>query len=95
MACWEKDLTFKETMDETLDPKDWETMRELGHRMIDDMVDHMKSLRDQPGWRHAPVEVKRHFDYPVPQNPQEPTEIYEEFKHYVLPYPMGVSHPRF
>ncbi len=32
----------KELKEETLDPKDWEDMTALGHRMLDDMMDYLK-----------------------------------------------------
>jgi glutamate/tyrosine decarboxylase-like PLP-dependent enzyme len=81
--------------EETLDPQDWESMRALGHRMVDDMVAHMKTIRDRPVWRHAPDEVKAYFRTPFPQHPQTPEEIYAEFLENVLPYPLGNDHPRF
>jgi glutamate/tyrosine decarboxylase-like PLP-dependent enzyme len=82
-------------LEETLDPEDWGAMRALGHRMLDDMVDHMRTVRERPPWRHAPEEVKRHFDSAPPLDPQRPEEVYEEFLAYVLPYPLGNIHPRF
>jgi glutamate/tyrosine decarboxylase-like PLP-dependent enzyme len=81
--------------EETLDPQDWESMRALGHRMVDDMVNHMKTLRERPVWRHAPDDVKAHFRTPFPKHPQPPEEIYTEFLEKVLPYPLGNDHPRF
>jgi len=33
---------------ESLDPADWTNLRALGHRMIDDMFDHLQSLPDGP-----------------------------------------------
>ena len=32
--------------EETLDPKDWSSVAELGHRMVDDMVEYLKSVRE-------------------------------------------------
>ncbi|MGD8505741.1 MAG: aminotransferase class I/II-fold pyridoxal phosphate-dependent enzyme [Candidatus Bathyarchaeota archaeon] len=81
--------------EETLDPEDWESMRKLGHKMIDDMLDYMKSLRERPVWQHATDKVKAHFKKPVPRGPQKPEEIYKEFVENVLPYPLGNLHPRF
>jgi len=40
-------------IEETLDPEDWESMRALGHRMMDDMIDYMRTIRERPVWRHA------------------------------------------
>jgi aromatic-L-amino-acid decarboxylase len=81
--------------EETLDPKDWESMRVLGHQMLDDMLDYLKTVRERPVWRHASDEVKAHFNSPLPLDPQPPEEIYEEFLENVLPYPVGNIHPRF
>ena len=81
--------------EETLDPKDWKAMAALGHRMVDDMVDYLKTVRDRPAWSHAPQEAKNHFNRPLPLDPQAPEEVYQEFLQYVLPYPVGNIHPRF
>ena len=35
--------------DETLDPDDWNKLRAEGHRMLDDMFDHIAEVRDAPG----------------------------------------------
>jgi aromatic-L-amino-acid decarboxylase len=81
--------------EETLDPKDWKAMAALGHRMVDDMVEYLRGVRDRPAWIHAPQGIKDHFDGPLPMDPQTPEEVYEEFRRYVLPYPVGNIHPRF
>jgi len=82
-------------LEETLDPTDWESTRALGHRMVDDMIDYLKTVRERPVWRHAPDEVKSHFTAPLPLDPTPPEEVYDEFLEYVLPYPVGNIHPRF
>ena len=81
--------------EETLDPKDWEAMRKLGHKMIDDAIKYIETVGERPVWQHVPEQVKAHFSKPVPQTPQSPEEIYEEFVEKVLPYPIGNIHPRF
>ncbi len=81
--------------EETLDPEDWKSMRKLGHKMLDDMLDYMKTVRERPVWQHAPDEVKGHFKRPLPRDPQPPEEIYQEFVEKILPYPLGNIHPRF
>jgi glutamate/tyrosine decarboxylase-like PLP-dependent enzyme len=82
-------------LEETLDPEDWGSMRALGHRMVDDMMDYLENVRQRPAWQHASEQVKAHFNQPVPLEPQAPEKIYEEFREYVLPYPIGNIHPRF
>jgi glutamate/tyrosine decarboxylase-like PLP-dependent enzyme len=81
--------------EETLDPEDWESMRALGHRMVDDMLDYKKTVRERPVWQRIPDQVRAHFKRPVPLDPQPPEEIYREFLENVLSYPFGNIHPRF
>jgi glutamate/tyrosine decarboxylase-like PLP-dependent enzyme len=82
-------------LEENLDPEDWESMRALGHRMLDDMLDYLRTVGERPAWQHAPQPIREHFGAPTPQEPQPPEEVYEEFLEYVLPYPVGNIHPRF
>ena len=82
-------------MEETLDPEDWESMRALGHRMLDDMLEYLKTVPDRPVWQPIPEDVKRRFRLPLPADPQKLEEIYEEFSEFILPYPLGNIHPRF
>ena len=81
--------------EETLDPKDWNEMAALGHRMVDDMLHYLKTVRDRPAWTHAPQEAKEHFTRALPLDPQAPEQVYQEFLKYVFPYPSGNIHPRF
>ncbi len=84
------------TKELTLDPADWESFRALGHRMLDDMVDHLSTLREQPAWRQMPEPVRVNLlEEPVPRLPQGDATVYEEFLRNVLPYPNGNLHPRF
>ena len=80
---------------ETLDPQDWEKSRALLHRMVDDAIDHIAKVRERPIWQQMPDDVLKVFESPVPQLPNDPEAVYEEFSRYVLPYPMGNVHPRF
>ena len=82
--------------EETLDPEDWDELRALGHRMIDDMFGHLASVRARPVWRPVPEEVRARLDdAPLPLDPSDAAEVYEEFKRDVLPFPTGNTHPRF
>ena len=82
-------------IEETLDPQDWDAARALGHRMLDDALDYLQTLRDRPAWEHAPHAVKAHFDGSPPVDPQSPEDVYGEYVEYVLPHQLGNSHPRF
>lgn len=90
-------MTNNETLsnEETLDPQNWESMRELGHRLLDDMLDYLEELKHRPVWQHAPEIVKANFENGPPLDPQSPDAIYDEYLEYVHPYLLGNSHPRF
>jgi aromatic-L-amino-acid decarboxylase len=90
-----KSQTSKNISEETLDPDDWESARKLGHKMLDDMVDYLKTVRERPVWQNIPQQVKSQFTSPAPTTPEPPEEVYQEFVEKVLPYPMGNIHPRF
>lgn len=82
-------------VEETLDPEDWSELRALGHRMLDDMIDNLATLRDKPAWQPLPQNVRDHFTTPLPTEPQSAGEVYKEFLEDVLPYTNGNRHPRF
>ncbi len=81
--------------EETLDPSDWDSMRQLGHRMVDDMLDYLRTVRDRPVWQPIPAETKQFLKQPLPIAPQGHEEVYREFREHILPHPMGNIHPRF
>jgi glutamate/tyrosine decarboxylase-like PLP-dependent enzyme len=78
-----------------LDPADWEELRRLGHRMIDDVIDDFRSLRDRPVWQPVPAATRERLLAPLPVKPIGAEAAYEEFRRDVLPYPRGNCHPRF
>ena len=81
--------------EEDLDPQDWDAMRALGQRILDDLLETLQAVRQRPAWQPMPPAAKKHFTTPVPWEAQDPQAIYEEFKEYILSYPVGNTHPRF
>lgn len=79
----------------TLDPDDWEAMRALGHRMVDDMLQYSRTLRDRPVWRPIPDAVRQAFAQPIPLEGVGPDAAYAACLRYVFPHPYGNIHPRF
>jgi aromatic-L-amino-acid decarboxylase len=78
----------------TLDPENWDEIRELGHRMLDDMLDHLSTLREQPAWQPLPEAVITALRQPIPRRPRAASAVYEEFLTNILPYTNGNRHPR-
>jgi len=81
--------------EETLDPQNWQAMRDLGHRMVDDMITYLQTIREQPAWRSIPQQVKENLKQPLPREPQGDERAYQDFLENVLPYPHGNIHPRY
>jgi aromatic-L-amino-acid decarboxylase len=79
----------------TLDPADWEALREQGHRMLDDMVDYLAGLRERPVWQQAPQETWESFHEPLPRAGMPLEDVYGMFNQHILPYTIGNVHPRF
>lgn len=81
--------------EETLDPADWNEFRALAHRMVDDSVDYLASIRERPAWISPPAEVRAALKAPAPWVAQGARATYEEFVELVRPYTTGNISPRF
>lgn len=81
--------------EETLDPDNWEETRTIAHRMVDESIDYLRSVRDRPVWQAMPEEVRKSFKSSLPKEPTDLKTVYQRFVHQVFPYPMGNIHPRF
>ncbi|HSB02739.1 MAG TPA: pyridoxal-dependent decarboxylase [Anaerolineales bacterium] len=80
---------------ETLDPENWEEMRTLAHRIVDDAMTYLETVRERPVWQPVPEEVAARFEGQVPHEPAGADATYQEFLENIFPYPMGNIHPRF
>ena len=97
MAEWKDDQV--RATEKTLDPVDeagWAELRELGHRMLDGIFDHVQGVRQGPVWREMPGESRLRLESErVPRAAQGASAAYESFVRDVLPYGVGNVHPRF
>ena len=78
---------------ETLDPQNWDELRALGHRMLDDMLDYAADIRDRPVWSPIPNDVRARFRAELPRQPSGLDEVYREFTDFIVPYATGNVHP--
>src|SRR5882672_8156699 len=83
------------TQEESLDPGNWDGMRRLGHRMLDDAMDYLEHVRERPVWKPVPESTKKALRAPLPVEGQDAAAVYEEFRRDVFPHTMGNIHPRF
>ena len=79
----------------TLDPADWPAFRAQAHRMLDDMLDYVRDIRERPVWQPAPGEVRARFRAAVPEAPSDLAAVHTEFLRDILPYAAGNVHPGF
>ena len=82
-------------MPETLDPEDWDGLRGLAHRIVDEAIDFVQHVRERPVRQPLPAEVAARLRTPVPLEPQGAEAVYRDFREQVMPYSMGNIHPRF
>jgi len=78
-----------------LDPEDWKDFRAQGHRMLDDMFDHLQNIRQQPVWQQAPKHVQDKFQSPLNEASEPLEQLHQQFMHDILPYSVGNTHPGF
>ena len=76
---------IKEWNEETLDPENWDKMRALGHRMQDDLMTYLETIREQPN-QLPPKEAVNKIQAPLTMNGDGEEEVYNIFKEYILPY---------
>lgn len=81
--------------EENLDPLDWDSMRSLAHRMVDDALDYLQTIRERPVWQPIPEDLKMALGEPVPREGLGEELVYQEFKNRIFQHPMGNVHPRF
>jgi aromatic-L-amino-acid decarboxylase len=79
---------------ETLDPADWESMRALGHRMVDDMLTYLQNVRSEPTGFPTQKAIKN-ICVPLTQDGEGEEKVYEVFQNNILPYANPVTRPRF
>lgn len=80
---------------ETLDPEDWQKMRQLAHRIVDDALDYIQSTEERPAWTKVPPEIARRLESPAPAAPTDAADVYDEYREVIQPYTMHTAHPRF
>jgi glutamate/tyrosine decarboxylase-like PLP-dependent enzyme len=82
-------------MEYSLDPSDWEALRLLGHRMVDDMMEYLRTSKERKAWEKIPAETHQSLQQPLPRSQQNAVSVYEDFLQNVLPYNTNNIHPRF
>lgn len=82
-------------MSRSLDPDDWDVVRAQGHRMLDDAISQLQTIRKQPVWLRAPDAVRMRLCDPLPLDGSDLAEVYDIYRDNVAPYSSGNLHPGF
>ena len=78
-----------------LDPEDWQEFRRESHRALDQMIDHLQGIRQQPVWQPAPAAVLQKFESALPHEPGDLGAVVDQFNALIKPYSTGNLHPLF
>ena len=81
--------------DSSLDPRDWDELRDQGHAMLDDMFDYLEGLRERPVWQPIPNAAREAFAQPLPRAPEDLRAVHRAFMEQVVPHAVGNAHPGF
>ena len=63
--------------------------------MLDDMFDHLETLRERPVWQPIPTALREEFRQALPQEPSAIAAVHERFLREIVPYAAGNAHPGF
>ena len=86
-------LSHKKT--ETLDPEDWQPMKQLAQQMAQDMITYQENIRENPILKPIDEATAAYFNQKVPQTPQTPEKVYQEFQEHFLKHKGSlIAHPR-
>jgi glutamate/tyrosine decarboxylase-like PLP-dependent enzyme len=80
--------------EEGLDPQDWESVRALGHRMVDDLVAFHAGLSARPAWQPVPAAARSAILKPPNAEGIGDEAAYADFRSFIAEYPYGNLHPR-
>ncbi len=89
-----KPETQSTSREETLDPEDWEKLRTLGHKMLDDMLTYLQNIRSAPSSYPTQKAINEIYKPLTPEGEGE-NKVYEIFQHSILPYTLAHTRPRF
>ncbi|HEY9519196.1 MAG TPA: hypothetical protein VIQ98_08040, partial [Gemmatimonadales bacterium] len=81
--------------EESLDPESWDQFREYSHRVLDELLEWQRTLRERPVWQPLPEAVRADLHRPLPEQGIGLEGSWNAFRKSVLPYPWGNVHPRF
>jgi glutamate/tyrosine decarboxylase-like PLP-dependent enzyme len=78
----------------SLDPENWDEIKELGHRMLEDMIQYLQYIREEP-FQPPTKEIIDQIYAPLTNHGEGEEKVYNIMKNYVIPYSMKFIKPQF
>ncbi len=75
--------------------ENWDDLRAQGHRMLDDMIDNLASLRERPLWQAPTADARARYRAELPRGPAALADVHAQFMADCAPYGSGNRHPGF
>jgi aromatic-L-amino-acid decarboxylase len=79
-------------LEKTLDPENWDEIRALSHRMLDDQMDYLQNIRNQP-FMPITEEATKAIQTPLPKKGDGEEEVYNIFKENIVPHSFMFTRP--
>jgi hypothetical protein len=70
-------------------------LRELAHRMLDDMLDYTLQIRQRPVWTKMQAPDREALHCALPVAGTDLAEVYQQFQQRILPFTLANVHPGF
>ena len=80
--------------EETLDPENWDELTVLGHHIVEDMMEYLKTIRNQPYLDPTP-DVEKALMTTLTETGDGEDNVYNIIKEYVIPYSIKHTRPDF
>jgi glutamate/tyrosine decarboxylase-like PLP-dependent enzyme len=85
-------MTNTRFREETLDPEDWEQLTSLGHKMLDDMMEILKTIREKSYSPPTEKAIKKILS-PLTKNGLGEDSTYNVFKDCIIPHAPKIIRP--
>jgi glutamate/tyrosine decarboxylase-like PLP-dependent enzyme len=79
----------------TLDPEDWQAVRQTAHAALDAALDYQQQVRSKPVWQSPDQASRNLLQQAAPQQGLGEAQVVQEMLDHVVAYPAGHAHPRF
>ncbi len=78
----------------TLDPENWEEFKTLGHKMLEDMMHYLETIRNQP-YIPTKEDSKNAILTPLPNKGDGEEKVYSVFREHIVPHTVKKVRPDF